>query len=89
VTATVDTQTTLHVLRSKVKLMRSLHGCRLGVSHFGKLYSEQRLQSFPSSLGTYYCRKCKKVSRAKIAPASQIFGSMKLFVLLYELEVRR
>jgi len=52
VTATVDTQTTLHMLRSKVNLMRSLQGCRLVVSHFGKLYSEQSLQSFPSSLGT-------------------------------------
>jgi len=83
VTATVDIQTTLHMLRSKVKLMRSLRGCRLVFSRFGKLYSEQRLQSFPSSLGTYHCRKRKRVSKAKIAPASQIFGPMKLFVLLY------
>jgi hypothetical protein len=85
VTATVDIQTTLHMLRSKVKLMRSLRGCRLVVSRFGKLYSEQRLHSFPSSLGTYHCRKCKRVSKAKIAPASQIFGPMKLSVLLFEL----
>lgn len=62
VTATFDTQTTLHMLRSKVKQMRSLQGCRLVVSYLGKLYSEQRLQSFPCSLGTHHCRKCKKLA---------------------------
>jgi hypothetical protein len=65
VTATVDIQTTLHMLCSKVKLMRSLQGCRLVVSHFGKLYSEQSLQSFQSPLGTYHCRKKKEKKKKK------------------------